>query len=81
MFETGKSPRLIIEEKGLAQISSRAEIEIIVDQVLKQHKDAEEEYKTGRTKVAGFLMGQIMKAGRGRLNPNVAREILEEKLK
>ncbi len=81
MFETGKSPRLIIEEKGLAQISSRAEIEIIVDQVLKQNKDAVEEYKTGRTKVAGFLMGQIMKAGRGRLNPNVAREILEEKLK
>jgi len=81
MYDTGKSSIEIIEQKGLIQISSRAEIEKIVDQVLLQNKTAVEDYKQGRTKAVGFLMGQVMKAGEGKVNPGIAKDILEEKLK
>jgi aspartyl-tRNA(Asn)/glutamyl-tRNA(Gln) amidotransferase subunit B len=80
MYETGKDPRDIINQKGLAQINSENEIKKIVEAVLDQNKNAAADYKKGSTKAAGYLMGQIMKAGEGRVNPNIAREILEDRL-
>jgi aspartyl-tRNA(Asn)/glutamyl-tRNA(Gln) amidotransferase subunit B len=81
MYNTGKGPDEIIEKKRLMQINSRAEIEKIVEQALLENQSAIEDYKKGSTKVVGFLMGQIMKTSRGRANPGIAREILENKLK
>lgn len=74
---TDKTPQLIVEQRGLTQVSNRAGIESLIQDVLNQHQDAVKDYKSGNTKVVGYLMGQIMKAGRGRLDPKVVRERLE----
>jgi aspartyl-tRNA(Asn)/glutamyl-tRNA(Gln) amidotransferase subunit B len=74
------SPLEIIEKRGLAQISDAGAIEAIVDEALAAHKAQFEEFKAGSIKLRGFFIGQIMKAGKGKLNPSVAAEILERKL-
>lgn len=75
---TDKTPEEIIREKGLVQISETDEIEKIVHEVLTQNMDAVEKYKAGNTKVVTFLMGQVMKASKGKANPNVAKGIMED---
>jgi len=77
---TDKTPETIIQEKGLTQISGTEELEKIVREAIAQNPAAVEEYLQGNTKVVTFLMGQVMKATRGKANPNVARKILEEVL-
>jgi aspartyl-tRNA(Asn)/glutamyl-tRNA(Gln) amidotransferase subunit B len=77
MVATDKAPEGIFKEKGLAQISGADEIEKIIREVLSLNGDAVQDYKLGNTKVIGFLMGQIMKASRGKANPNTARDLLE----
>lgn len=74
---TDKTPETIIQEKGLTQISGTEELEKIVREAIAKNPAAVEDYKKGNTKVIAFLMGQVMKATRGKANPNVAREILE----
>jgi len=80
MAVTGKTPEEIIREKGLSQISDPAELQKIIRDVLSRNADAVQDYKKGSAKAIGFLMGQIMKASRGKANPNLARDILEEML-
>jgi len=75
---TNKTPEEIIREKGLTQISGTDEIEKIVREVLAQNMDAVEKYKAGNMKVMAFLMGQVMKASKGKANPNVAKDIMED---
>jgi aspartyl-tRNA(Asn)/glutamyl-tRNA(Gln) amidotransferase subunit B len=77
MVATDKAPEGIFKEKGLAQISGADEIEKIIREVLSLNGDVVQDYKLGNTKVIGFLMGQIMKASRGKANPNTARDLLE----
>lgn len=77
MAVSEKTPEAIISEKGLIQISGLDEIEKIIRTVLSENADAVQDYKMGNTKVVGFLMGQIMKASRGKANPNTARDLLE----
>jgi len=81
MFDTGRSAGDIIKEKGLSQISNRTELEGIIADVLAGNSQSLSDYAAGKTQAAVFLMGQIMKASKGRANPQLAREILEEKLK
>ena len=81
IFESNKSAKEIIEEKGLTQISCSDEIEKLVDEVLNNNPKSVEDYKAGKTKAIGFLMGQVMKASKGKANPEVAKNIIEEKLK
>jgi aspartyl-tRNA(Asn)/glutamyl-tRNA(Gln) amidotransferase subunit B len=77
MVATDKAPEGIFKEKGLAQISGADEIEKIIREVLSLNGDAVQDYKLGNTKVIGFLLGQTMKASRGKANPNTARDLLE----
>lgn len=81
IFETNKTVKEIIEEKGLIQINSSYEIEKIVDEVLNNNPKSIEDYKLGKTKSIGFLMGQVMKISKGKVNPQLAKNIIEEKLK
>ncbi|RVU54794.1 Asp-tRNA(Asn)/Glu-tRNA(Gln) amidotransferase subunit GatB [Anaerosphaera multitolerans] len=80
MFEKGKNPNEIIEEQGLLQISDSSEIENIVENVLKENTQSIEDYKAGKDRAFGFLVGQVMKASKGKANPKIVNELLREKL-
>ncbi len=81
MFDTGKSPRAIVQEKGLAQVSDAATIEQFCDQVIAAHPGPVNDFKSGKTAALNFLKGQVMKLSRGKANPVLVGEILERKLK
>jgi len=80
MFETGKLPKIIVEEKGLVQISDEEEIEKIVDMVLEENQKVVEEFKSGKDRAFGFLVGQTMRLTKGRANPRLVNKILRKKL-
>ncbi|HHY19048.1 MAG TPA: Asp-tRNA(Asn)/Glu-tRNA(Gln) amidotransferase subunit GatB [Firmicutes bacterium] len=80
MFNTGKDPATIVKEKGLVQITDASEIEKIVEEVIKTNPDPVAEYLSGKEKVLGFLVGQVMKLSRGKANPQMANEFLKKAL-
>ncbi len=80
MFETGKDAAAIVEEKGLKQVSDTGAIAGIVDQVLAANADKVADYKSGKDKLFGFFVGQVMKATQGKANPQAVNDILKEKL-
>ncbi len=80
MFETGKLPKVIVEEKGLTQISDEENIAKIVDLVLEENKEAVTDFKEGKEKALGFLVGQVMRLTKGRANPGLVNKLLIEKL-
>jgi len=80
MFETGRPASQIVEEKRLAQISDVGEISRIVGQVIAENPGPAAEYLGGKEAVLRFLVGQVMKATRGKANPHLANELLREKL-
>jgi aspartyl-tRNA(Asn)/glutamyl-tRNA(Gln) amidotransferase subunit B len=80
MFETGKSAKEAVKQKGLSQISDRSELERIIEKVFEDNPQSLLDYAAGKTQAAGFLMGQIMKASKGKANPQVAKALLEERL-
>jgi aspartyl-tRNA(Asn)/glutamyl-tRNA(Gln) amidotransferase subunit B len=80
MFNTGKSAEEIISREGLKQISDTQEIENRVIEVLKSNVQAVADYNTGKTSALTFLVGQVMKATRGRANPKLVNELLKKKL-
>ena len=73
-------PDAIIERKGLKQISDAAAIEKLVDEVLAANAKQVEDYRAGKEKAFNSLVGQVMKATRGRANPAQVNEILRRKL-
>jgi aspartyl-tRNA(Asn)/glutamyl-tRNA(Gln) amidotransferase subunit B len=81
MYETGLGPEDIVRTQGLEQVSDEGALEAAVAKVIAQNPDATEKYRSGKTKVLGFLVGQIMKETRGKANPDLVNRILEEKLK
>jgi aspartyl-tRNA(Asn)/glutamyl-tRNA(Gln) amidotransferase subunit B len=80
MFETGDAPSVIMEREGLKQISDAGALEKIVDEVLAANPKQVEQYKSGKTAVLGFLVGQAMKASRGQASPGKVTEVLKAKL-
>ena len=70
----------LIEEKGLKQISDVGAIEKIIDQVLLDNPKSVEEYRSGKEKAFNSLVGQIMKASKGKANPSQVNQVLKEKL-
>ncbi len=80
VHETGKSPREIVEERGLAQVSDEAQLLAVVRSVVDEHPDAVTDYQNGKKAAIGFLIGQVMKQMRGTANPGVARSLLEQTL-
>ena len=81
MWNSEKSPDEIIQEKGLKQVTDSSEIEKIINQVLEQNQSQLEQYKSGKEKLFGFFVGQVMKASRGKANPEQVNKLLEERLK
>lgn len=80
MFESGKAPALIVEEKGLKQESDAGAIEPLCDQVISEHPGPVADYKGGKTGAINFLKGQVMKLSRGKANPQMVDDILKQKL-
>ena len=80
MFETGRDATVIIEEKGLKQVSDAGSIEGLVDQVLADNQDKVAEYRSGKDKLFGFFVGQTMKLSGGQANPGMVNQVLRAKL-
>lgn len=79
--ETDKNPEILIEEKGLKQVSDTGEIEKIIDQIITDNPNEVEAYRGGKDKLFGFFVGQAMKLTKGKANPGVINQLLKEKLK
>jgi aspartyl-tRNA(Asn)/glutamyl-tRNA(Gln) amidotransferase subunit B len=80
MIQSGKDPQVIVQEKGLVQISDSGEIEKIVKKVIDGNPQPVAQYKSGKTGTFGFLVGQVMKATQGRANPQAVNELLKSML-
>ena len=80
VFKSGKSPKSIVEEKGLTQISDSSFIEKLVEDVIKENPEPVENYRNGKTGVLGFLVGQVMKGSQGRANPQIVQDELKKRL-
>jgi aspartyl-tRNA(Asn)/glutamyl-tRNA(Gln) amidotransferase subunit B len=81
MVETGKPAALIVEEKGLRQVTDTGAIESAIDGVLAANADKVADYRGGKEKLFGFFVGQVMKQTQGKANPALVNEILATKLK
>ena len=80
MFESGRSAPAIVEEKGLSQISDEAALAVIVEEVLAQNPEQVETYLGGKEQIRGWFVGQVMRATRGKANPQLVNRLLSEKL-
>lgn len=80
MLESGKLPKQIVEEQGLVQISDEGALLGIVDAVIERNPQSVEDYRAGKEKAIGFLVGQIMKETRGKANPAMVNKLLAERL-
>lgn len=80
MYKTGKRPKEIVEEKGLVQITDVDALRKTVESVLAENPTQVEQYRGGKEKVFGYLVGQVMKRTRGRANPVLVNELLKELL-
>ena len=80
MFETGKDAKVIVEERGLKQVSDESAIIYLIDEVLAANLDKVDEYRGGKEKLFGFFVGQVMKASKGQANPGMVNQLLKQKL-
>jgi aspartyl-tRNA(Asn)/glutamyl-tRNA(Gln) amidotransferase subunit B len=80
MLATGKKPAQIVEDKGLRQVTDSGAIEAAVAQILAEHADKVAEYRSGKDKLFGFFVGQVMKATGGKANPALLNDVLKHKL-
>ena len=81
MAEADKNPIDIVEEKGLKQLSDPKELEVLIDKVINDNPDKVKEYVSGKDKLFGFFVGQVMKVSGGKANPQLINDILKKKLK
>lgn len=80
MAQSGKKPEDIIREKGLVQVSDTGAIETIVEQVIAANPKEVADYRAGKEKLMGFFVGQVMKASKGKANPQIVNDILRRLL-
>jgi len=80
MFASGKDPEDIVKEKGLVQISDAGQIGSIIEVVIANNPKSVEDFKAGKEKAIGFLVGQVMKETKGQANPGVVNKLLKDKL-
>ena len=80
MATTGKKPTLIVEEKGLVQISDPAKILPIIEQVIASNPENVDKFKAGNSKLLGFFVGQVLKNTGGKANPKIVNELVRQKL-
>jgi len=80
MYKSGRSPKEIIEEKGLVQITDESMLQEAVKEILKANPSQVEQYKGGKEKLFGYFVGQVMKVTRGKANPKLVNELLKKEL-
>ena len=80
MLQERKDPEIIINEKGLKQITDTSEIENVVDKIVESYQDEVKQFLEGKEKVIGFFVGQVMKETKGKANPKLVNEALRKKL-
>ena len=80
MVETGKDPAAIVDEKGLRQVTDTGAIDAAVDKIIAANQDKVEEFRSGKDKLFGFFVGQVMKAMAGKGNPGLVNETLKRRL-
>ncbi|HTS92044.1 MAG TPA: Asp-tRNA(Asn)/Glu-tRNA(Gln) amidotransferase subunit GatB [Stellaceae bacterium] len=80
MVETGKSAAAMVEERGLKQVTDTGAIKAAIDAVMKAQAEKVAEYRSGKDKLFGFFVGQVMKATQGKANPALVNELLKKKL-
>jgi aspartyl-tRNA(Asn)/glutamyl-tRNA(Gln) amidotransferase subunit B len=80
MYNTGENPKQIILRKGLNQISDAGELETIISEVILKNPDAISQYKAGKAKAIGFLVGQVIARTQGKANPQIVNEIIIKKI-
>jgi aspartyl-tRNA(Asn)/glutamyl-tRNA(Gln) amidotransferase subunit B len=76
MVESGRSPREIVDRKGLEQLTDESQIRAVVERVVAEHPDEVQTYREGKAGLAGFFIGQVMRETRGRANPRLVRELV-----
>jgi aspartyl-tRNA(Asn)/glutamyl-tRNA(Gln) amidotransferase subunit B len=80
MIETGADPEHIIAEKNLAQMDDENEIEDLVNKIISDNSEPAEAYRAGKENALQFLVGQVMKETKGRVNPQTAADLLKKYL-
>jgi len=80
MYKTGKPPQDIIKEKGLVQITDEGELVKTITAIIEKNQAQVVEYRGGKEKVFGFFVGQVMKATKGKANPQLVNELLKKML-
>ena len=80
MYKTGKDAETVVKEQGLVQVSDTGAIEAIIDGVIRANPGQFADYKAGKEKLFGFFVGQVMKASKGKANPELVNQLLKKKL-
>ncbi|HEU4685105.1 MAG TPA: Asp-tRNA(Asn)/Glu-tRNA(Gln) amidotransferase subunit GatB [Nitrospira sp.] len=80
MFRSGKTPDIIVRDKGLLQVSDESALEQLIAEVLAKHPAQVAQFKEGKQQVLGFLVGQVMKASGGKANPSKVNALLRKEL-
>ena len=80
MWSTGKDVDTIIEEEGLKQVTDDKEIESLIDEVIQNNPEQLKQYQSGKDRLFGFFVGQVMKVSKGKANPQQVNDILKVKL-
>ncbi len=80
MAQSGKTAKQVVAEKGLVQVTDIAAIDEVVLKVIEDHPSEVEKYKSGKTRLIGFFVGQVMKATKGKANPKIVNEALRKHL-
>ncbi len=80
MYKTGKQPKIIIEEKGLVQITDEGELIKTITSIMEANPQQLADYRGGKEKLFGFFVGQVMKATQGKANPQLVNELLKKML-
>ncbi len=80
MYKTGKDAETVVKEQGLVQVSDTGAIEQIISDVIRANPGQAAEYKAGKEKLFGFFVGQVMKASKGKANPDLVNQLLKKKL-
>lgn len=77
----GKNPKKVVEEKGMKQMSDATELLAMINTVLDNNPQSIEDFKNGKDRAVGFLVGQVMKASKGQANPAMTNKLIQEELK
>jgi len=80
VLETGDTPAILVERMGLKQVSDTGELESFVEEAIASNPQSVTDYRSGKKAAAQFLMGHVMRASRGKANPQLVMQLLREKM-